>query len=106
MLQFQWRYAEGGVFKNYPPTTNCQLEIAYQDKKDGFQWKDEDTGDVFLVLFDSMIERSTTRHSAVDVERCVIGGKCYVIVYLIRYKHKTYFQMGYLELFSTNVGTS
>ena len=59
---------------NYPATINYQLELAYQDKKDGFKWKEEGTGDVFMVLFDRMIERSNRNSSSVKVERCVIGG--------------------------------
>ncbi|KAK2174006.1 hypothetical protein NP493_833g00012 [Ridgeia piscesae] len=71
--QFQWKYGEGAVLRNYPPTINYQLELAYQDKKDGFKWKEEETGDVFMVLFDRMIERSNRNSSSVKVERCVIG---------------------------------
>ncbi|KAI0212217.1 Protein mono-ADP-ribosyltransferase PARP14, partial [Lamellibrachia satsuma] len=70
--QVQWKYADGGVFKSYPPAINCLLETAYKDNKDQAEWKTS-TGETSRVKFDTMIETSDINPYKVAVKRFVIG---------------------------------
>ena len=78
MLQVQWKYADGGVFKSYPPAINCLLETAYKDNKDQAEWKTF-TGETSRVKFDTMIETSDVNPYEVAVKRFIIGGNYYMV---------------------------
>ena len=78
MLQVQWKFADGGVFKSYALDINCLLETAYKDNKDRAAWK-MGTGETLRVKFDTMIETSDTDPYKVAVKRFVIGGNYYMV---------------------------